>query len=116
MPPSFLHLECYCNATTRQQLQLLLPTAAAVDEQLAIIDRCQLATFLPSDEVAEPYLHLIKVGYPLSEQQLLLLLQRSVQLIMTFEQFVQWYVLPFALQGGRGLVSELNQMFFKAAA
>jgi hypothetical protein len=109
--PSFLRPECYHKSHTRQQLLLILP-AEQVDEQLAILERCQLATFLPYEDVAEPYLHLVKCGHVLTERQLRQLLQWSVRLVMTFEQFVQWYVLPFALQGGRGLVSELNQILF----
>jgi hypothetical protein len=114
--PAFKHLDIYQKANTRKVLQAVLPTAEQVDEQLLIIDRCHLATFLPYEELAGPYLHLVRCGYVLSEHQLLQLLQWSVQLVITWEQFVQWYVLPFALQGGRGLVSELNQIFFSAAA
>jgi hypothetical protein len=114
MPTALLRLECYHKHHTRQRLQLVLP-AAQVEEQLQVIEQCHIATELPWEDIAGPYLHLIVAGHPLTKERLLQLLQWSIRLQQPFDSFVLYFALPYVLQGPRALVSELDQIFAAAA-
>jgi hypothetical protein len=114
--PTLRLLDSYHRHQARLQLMLYLPSPAAADEQMQVLDVASDKTAMPFNEIAGPYIELVKAGYPLSAEHLLQLLQWSERLLIRFDEFVQYYVLPFALKDGQCLTCQLTQMFFKQAA
>jgi hypothetical protein len=110
-----IHIDSFRKHETRQRLQLILPNAAAVDEQMQVIEQCHDDTLLPWEDIAGPYLHLIFAGHKLTAPRLLQLLQWSLRLALPFDTFVLYYALPYLVQGPRALVSELDEIFAIAA-
>ncbi|OUJ69492.1 hypothetical protein [Hymenobacter crusticola] len=74
--------------TLEQHLQQLLPTAAAVEIALAAVEQAVAVTQLPYQDIAEPYLHLVRSGWVGGPGQLLQLLALAQQLNMPFFAFV----------------------------
>lgn len=94
-------------------LRYILP-AARVDDALAAVDYCEEATALPYEDIAQPYLKILTTGKELRPEQLLMLLDGSQRLCLTFAVFVDELLLPWLRSQQQPLVDQFAKIFAAA--